>query len=97
MPANRADSRMASKDRIYQNAMRNVGKQEARIESRFILQSAICSLAADNTEFFKQFNNSAAFKKRLSYMEYTAGLCSRESDVIERMHLRSRRVQCHAV
>ena len=57
---------MVSKDKKYQNAMKNADKQEARTESDRVLQAIIFSIMADNMELFKQFNDNPSFKKRLS-------------------------------
>lgn len=62
---------MVSKDRTYQNAMRNADKQEARTESDRVLQSVIFSIMADNMELFKQFNDNQTFKKWLSDAVFT--------------------------
>ncbi|MDR1915627.1 MAG: type I restriction endonuclease subunit R, partial [Synergistaceae bacterium] len=62
---------MVSRDRTYQNAMRNADRQEARTESDRVLQSAILSIMSDNMELFKQFNDNPAFKKWLSDMVFT--------------------------
>jgi type I restriction enzyme R subunit len=62
---------MVSKDRTYQNAMRNADKQEARTESDRVLQSVIFSIMADNMELFKQFNDNPAFKKWLADMVFS--------------------------
>jgi type I restriction enzyme R subunit len=57
---------MVSKDKRYQNAMKNSDKQEARTESERALQQVIFSIMADNMELFKQFNDNMSFKKWLS-------------------------------
>lgn len=57
---------MVSKDKRYQNAMKNSDKQEARTESERALQQVILSIMADNMELFKQFNDNMSFKKWLS-------------------------------
>lgn len=57
---------MVSKDKKYQNAMRNFDEQEARTESEHALQQAIFSIMADCMELFKQFQNNPSFKKWLS-------------------------------
>jgi type I restriction enzyme R subunit len=62
---------MVSKDRAYQNAMRNADKQEARTESDRVLQTVIFSIMADNMELFKQFNDNPDFKKWLSDMVFS--------------------------
>jgi type I restriction enzyme R subunit len=62
---------MVSKDKTYQNAMRNADKQEARTESDRVLQGIIFSIMADNMELFKQYNDNPAFKKWLSDMVFS--------------------------
>jgi type I restriction enzyme R subunit len=61
---------MVSKDRTYQNAMRNADKQEARTESDKVLQAVIFSIMSDNMELFKQYNDNPSFKKWLSDMVF---------------------------
>jgi type I restriction enzyme R subunit len=61
---------MVSKDKTYQNAMRNADKQEARTESDRVLQAVLFSIMADNMELFKQFNDNPSFKKWLSDMVF---------------------------
>jgi len=73
---------MVSKDKTYQNAMRNADKQEARTESDRVLQAVIMSIMADNMELFKQFNDNPAFKKRLSDMVFTM-TCNTEGKPFE--------------
>ena len=57
---------MVSKDKKYQNAMKNSDAQEARTESERALQQVIFSIMADNMELFKQFQDNPSFKKWLS-------------------------------
>ena len=57
---------MVSKDKKYQNAMKNSDAQEARTESERALQQVIFSIMADNMELFKQFQDNSSFKKWLS-------------------------------
>ena len=57
---------MVSKDKKYQNAMKNSDVQEARTESERALQQVIFSIMADNMELFKQFQDNPSFKKWLS-------------------------------
>lgn len=57
---------MVSKDKKYQNAMKNSDEQEARTESERALQQIIISIMADNMELFKQFQDNSSFKKWLS-------------------------------
>jgi type I restriction enzyme R subunit len=63
---------MVSKDKTYQNAMRNADKQEARTESDKVLQRIIFEIMADNMELFKLFTDNPEFKKSLSDMVFTA-------------------------
>jgi len=63
---------MVSKDKTYQNAMRNADKQEARTESDKVLQKIIFEIMADNMELFKLFTDNPEFKKSLSDMVFTA-------------------------
>lgn len=57
---------MVSKDKKYQNAMKNSDAQEARTESERALQQVIFSIMSDNMELFKQFQDNPSFKKWLS-------------------------------
>ncbi|KGF11742.1 MAG: type I restriction endonuclease [Negativicoccus succinicivorans] len=57
---------MVSKNKKYQNAMRNSDVQEARTESERALQKVIFSIMSDNMELFKQFQDNPSFKKWLS-------------------------------
>ena len=57
---------MVSKDKKYQNAMKNSDEQEARTESERALQKVIFSIMGDNMELFKQFQDNPSFKKWLS-------------------------------
>ena len=57
---------MVSRDKKYQNAMRNSDKQNARMESERALQQVIVDIMADNMELFKQFQDNPSFKKWLS-------------------------------
>ena len=57
---------MVSKDKKYQNAMKNSDAQEARTESERALQQVIFEIMADNMELFKQFQDNPSFKKWLS-------------------------------
>lgn len=63
---------MVSKDKKYQNAMKNADKQEARTESDRVLQAIIFSIMTDNMELFKQFNDNPSFKKWLSDYVFTS-------------------------
>ena len=57
---------MVSKDKKYQNAMKNSDEQSARMESERALQQVIFEIMADNMELFKQFQDNPSFKKWLS-------------------------------
>jgi len=59
-----------SRDKTYQNAMKNADEQEARTESDRVLQSIIFNMMADNMELFRQFNDNPAFRKELSDMVF---------------------------
>lgn len=57
---------MVSRDKKYQNAMKNSDEQSARLESERALQQVIFAIMADNMELFKQFQDNPSFKKWLS-------------------------------
>lgn len=57
---------MVSRDKKYQNAMKNSDAQSARLESERALQQVIFSIMADNMELFKQFQDNPSFRKWLS-------------------------------
>lgn len=61
---------MVSKDKKYQNAMKNSDEQEARTESERALQQVIFSIMADHMELFKQFQDNPSFKKWLTDMVF---------------------------
>lgn len=61
---------MVSRDKKYQNAMRNSDEQSARLESERALQQVIIAIMSDNTELFKQFQDNPSFKKWLSDMVF---------------------------
>lgn len=61
---------MVSKDKKYQNAMKNSDEQEARTESERALQKVIFAIMADNMELFKQFQDNPSFKKWLSNLVF---------------------------
>lgn len=61
---------MVSKDKRYQNAMKNSDRQNARMESERALQQVIFSIMADNMELFKQFQDNPSFKKWLADMVF---------------------------
>lgn len=52
-------------DSAYQNAMKNSGQQNARIEHDRALSRIMVELIADHTELFKQFSDNPSFKKWL--------------------------------
>jgi len=53
-------------DIIYQNAIKNADRQEARTESDRVLQDVICNIMSDNMELLKQFTDNQDFRKWLS-------------------------------
>ena len=61
---------MVSKDKTYQNAMKNSDEQESRTESERALQQVVFSIMSDNMELFKQFQDNPSFKKWLSDMVF---------------------------
>lgn len=61
---------MVSRDKKYQNAMRNSDEQSARLESEKALQQVIIAIMSDNMELFKQFQDNPSFKKWLSDMVF---------------------------
>lgn len=61
---------MVSKDKKYQNAMKNSDEQEARTESERALQTVILSIMADNMELFKQYQDNPSFRKWLNNMVF---------------------------
>ena len=61
---------MVSKDKKYQNAMKNSDEQEARTESERALQTVILSIMADNMELFKQYQDNPSFRKWLSNLVF---------------------------
>ncbi len=61
---------MVSKDKYYQHAIKNSGKQEARMESERVLQKVIFSIMADNMELFKQVQDNLSFRKCLFDMVF---------------------------
>jgi type I restriction enzyme R subunit len=86
---------MVSRDKKYQNAMKNSDEQEARTESERALQQTILNIMGDNIELFKQYQDNPSFRKWLAnriFMltynrqgkEYTPPFLSSESDGSER-------------
>lgn len=61
---------MVSKDKTYQNAMKNSDEQEARTESERALNQVILSIMEDDVELLKQFQDNPSFKKWLSDMVF---------------------------
>jgi type I restriction enzyme R subunit len=55
-----------SSDKTYQNAMKNSGRVNARIEHNKALEKAVIELLSDHTELFKQFSNNPSFRRWLS-------------------------------
>lgn len=55
-----------SADRAYQNAMKNSGRQNARVEHDKALQDVILELFSDHNELFKQFSDNPSFHQWLS-------------------------------
>jgi type I restriction enzyme, R subunit len=62
---------VVSRDKAYQNAMKNSDKQNARIESERALRDAVLNMISDNMELYKQFNDNQSFKKWLSDMVFS--------------------------
>lgn len=61
---------MVSKNEYYQNAIKNSGKQEARMESEHVLQKVIFSIMEDNMELFKQIQDNLSFRNCLFDMVF---------------------------
>jgi len=61
---------MVARDEVYQNAMKNSDKQNARLESERALNAVMFKIMRDNMELFKQFNDSQDFKKWLYDMVF---------------------------
>lgn len=55
-----------SRDKAYQNAMKQDDKQNARIEHDKALERVIVEMLTDQTELFKQFMDNPSFKKWLA-------------------------------
>lgn len=55
-----------SADKVYQNAMKQDDKQNARIEHDKALERVIVEMLTDHTELFKQFMDNQSFKKWLA-------------------------------
>lgn len=61
---------MESEDESYQNAMRNLDEESAKLESEKALQQVIFFIMADNMEVFKQYQDNPALKKWLADMVF---------------------------
>ena len=61
-----------SADKAYQNAMKNSGKQNSRIEHDIALQRVLLELLSDHTELFKQYSDNESFKKWLQETIFAA-------------------------
>ena len=62
---------MVSKDKAYQNAMKNNDRKTARIEHGAALGRAALSILQDPTEFYKQYSDSPSFRKWLADTIFT--------------------------
>ncbi len=49
-------------DAAYQNAMKNLDRQNARIEHDKPLQRVMTAVLKDDAELYKQFNDNVAFR-----------------------------------
>ncbi len=71
------DNAKVAADRAHQNAVKDSGKPNARIEHDKALDRVMTELIADHTELFKQFGDNPGFKKWLSDtifgVTYTSG------------------------
>lgn len=61
---------VVSRDAAYRNAMKNSGRQNARVESESALKRAVMNMMVDNMELFKQYNDNPSFRKWLSDMVF---------------------------
>jgi type I restriction enzyme R subunit len=59
-------------DKAYQNAIKNSGKQNARIEHDRALQRVMIELLSDHTELYKQFSDNPSFRKWLAESVFAA-------------------------
>lgn len=59
-----------SADRAYQNAIRNSGPENARIEHDRALRRAVTESLSDHTELFRQFSDNPAFRRWLSETDF---------------------------
>jgi len=60
-----------SADKAYQNAMKNSGRENARLEHDRALERAVTDLISDHTELFKLFSDNASFRNWLSEMVFS--------------------------
>ncbi|WP_133000236.1 type I restriction endonuclease subunit R [Luteimonas arsenica] len=59
-----------ARDKAYQNAQANSGKQNARLEHDKALNRVVLELLDDHTELFKQFSDNPNFKRWLADMVF---------------------------
>ncbi len=59
-----------SRNKAYQNAMKNSDKQNARIESDRTVRDTVTDMLNDNTELFRQFADNPSFKRWLTDMVF---------------------------
>lgn len=59
-----------SRDKVYQNAMKNSDKQNAKIENDRAVRRVVADMLNDNTELFKQFADNQSFRKWLTDMVF---------------------------
>ena len=71
---------MVANDSVYQNAIKNSDKENARIESERALKAVMFNIMSDNMELFKQFNDDPLFKKWLSDMVFNLTYTPSKSD-----------------
>ena len=60
-----------SADKAYQNAMKNSGRENARLEHDKALERAVTDLISDHTELFKLFSDNPSFRNWLSEMVFS--------------------------
>ena len=60
-----------SADKAYQNAMKNSGRENARLEHDRALERAVTDLISDQTELFKLFSDNPSFRNWLSEMVFS--------------------------
>ncbi len=61
---------LVSQDEAYQLAMKNSGKQNARLESENALKKIMFAFMSDDMELYKQFSDNPSFKAWLSEMVF---------------------------